>query len=113
VGAGFQTGAISAASHAGKEKSNRVSVRVIVAVLGGIIFVAAGVAVAANVMSNRQVDFFASGTHQFYVWCAGSKDYIATEQGANAEDAQIKLYNQNKANGHSRCWPVWQARIAE
>ena len=88
-------------------------VRVIVAVIGGIIFVAAGVAVAANVMSNRQVDFFASGTHQFYVWCAGGKDHIATVQGANAEDAQLKLYNEEKAKGHSRCWPVWQSRIAE
>ena len=87
-------------------------VRVIVAVVGGIIFAVAGVAVASNIISNRQVDFFASGTHQFYVWCAGGRDYIATEPGANAEEAQIALYNKNKANGHPRCWPVWQARIA-
>jgi heme exporter protein D len=86
--------------------------RAIVAVVGAIIFVVAGVAVAANVFSNQQVDFFAGGTHQFYVWCAGGKDYIATVSGANAEDAQIKLYNENKAKGQSRCWPVWQARIA-
>ena len=86
--------------------------RVIVAVMGGIVFALAGVAVAANVFSNQQVDFFAGGTHQFYVWCAGGKDYIASVDGANAEDAQLKLYDKNKANGHARCWPVWQARIA-
>jgi hypothetical protein len=86
--------------------------RVIVAVVGGIVFAVAGVAVAANIMSNQQVDFFASGTHQFYVWCAGGKDYIAAQEGANAEDAQMALYNKNKENGHARCWPVWQARIA-
>ena len=66
--------------------ARRMPVRVIVAVIGGIIFVAAGVAVAANIASNRQVDFFASGTHQFYVWCAGGKDYVASAEGVNAED---------------------------
>ena len=88
-------------------------VRIIVAVIGGMIFVAAGVAVAANMASNRQIDFFASGTHQFYVWCAGGKDYIASAHGVSAEDAQLKLYNDAKAKGHSTCWPVWQSRLAD
>src|SRR5262249_52785652 len=86
--------------------------RIAVAVVGGILFAAAGVAAADNFASDRQVDFFARGTHQFYVWCSGVHDYVATAQGANAEEAQMKLYNAAKAAGKAACWPVWQGRVA-
>ncbi len=86
--------------------------RVVAAVVGGMLFAAAGVAVAGNFSSDHQVDFFAKGTHQFYVWCSGSHDYVATAEGSNAEDAQMKLYNAAKASGKAACWPVWQGRVA-
>lgn len=73
---------------------------------------AAGVAVADNLASSRQSDFFASGKHRFYVWCSNGADYIAVQRGRNAEDAQLKLYNGVKAKGHPACWPVWQGKIA-
>jgi hypothetical protein len=37
---------------------------------------------------------------------------MASVSGASAEDAQMKLYDSNKAHGHSTCWPVWQGKIA-
>ena len=77
----------------------------------GLMVAAAGVAVAANFGSGKQTDFFASGKHRFYVWCAGGSDYSAVQTGRSAEDAQMKLYNAAKASGHSACWPVWQGRI--
>ena len=85
--------------------------RVLGAAVGGIVVAVAGVALAANLTSSKQADFFASGQHQFYVWCAGSADYVATATGNNAEDAQMKLYNANKARGRMTCWPVWQGRV--
>ncbi len=85
--------------------------RILGAAVGGVIFAAAGVAVAANFVSSAQTDFFAPGKHRFYVWCAGSGDYMATASGSNAEDAQMKLYDAAKATGHATCWPVWQGRI--
>ena len=86
--------------------------RIAIAALGGFLFAAAGVAAAGNFSSDRQVDFFAEGTHQFYVWCSGHQDYVATAEGANAEEAQMKLYNAAKDAGQTACWPVWQGRIA-
>jgi hypothetical protein len=86
--------------------------RILVAGVVGVLFAAAGVAAAGNLSSNRQIDFFATGTHQFYVWCSGSNDYLATVEGTNAEDAQMKLYNAAKAAGKLACWPVWQGRVA-
>lgn len=86
--------------------------RILGAVVGGVIFAIAGVAVGANFLSSAQTDFYAAGKHQFYVWCAGSSDYMATAAGANAEDAQMKLYNATKAAGRTTCWPVWQGRVA-
>jgi hypothetical protein len=85
--------------------------RILAAAIGGVIFAAAGVAVAANFLSSAQTDFYAPGKHQFYVWCSGSPDYMATATGADAEDAQMKLYDSTKASGHSTCWPVWQGRV--
>ena len=85
--------------------------RVLAAAVGGVMVAVAGVAVAANFTSSGQTDFFSAGKHQFYVWCAGSADYMATETGKNAEDAQMKLYESTKAHGKSTCWPVWQGRV--
>lgn len=86
--------------------------RILAAVAGGMIFAAAGVAVADNLTSSKQTDFYTSGRHQFYVWCAGGKDYTAVQAGRSAEDAQMKLYNAAKAAGRSACWPVWQGKLA-
>jgi hypothetical protein len=85
--------------------------RITAAAAGGILVGLAGAAVASNLTASRQSDFFAPGKHQFYVWCAGSSDYTATVPGKNAEDAQMQLYNANKARGRSNCWPVWQGRV--
>jgi len=87
------------------------TMRVLAAVAGGVLVAIAGVAVASNFTSTKQSDFFAPGKHQFYVWCAGSSDYVATAIGRNAEDAQMKLYDSSKAHGRSTCWPVWQGRV--
>jgi hypothetical protein len=89
-----------------------IAKRILAAAIGGVLFAAAGVAAAGNFASDRQVDYFAKGTHQFYVWCSGNGDYVASERGANAEEAQMKLYNAVKAAGKTACWPVWQGRIA-
>jgi len=94
-----------------KDKKNMTIRRILAAAVGGVIVAVAGVAVAANFTSSARSDFFASGKHQFYVWCAGGSDYMATVAGANAEDAQMKLYDSAKAHGKSTCWPVWQGRV--
>ncbi len=86
--------------------------RILGAAVGGVLVAAAGVAVAANFTSAGRTDFFSPGKHQFYVWCAGSADYMATEYGQNAEDAQMRLYDATKAHGKSTCWPVWQGRLS-
>jgi hypothetical protein len=85
--------------------------RAFVTVLGGCLFAAAGMAAASNLSSDRQVDYFAKGTHSFYVWCPGTSDYLANVEGANAEEAQMRLYNATKAAGRVSCWPVWQGRV--
>ena len=85
--------------------------RIAAAIAGGVLVGIAGAAVAANVVGSKQSDFFRGGKHQFYVWCAGGSDYMATANGNNAEDAQMKLYNANKAHGRMTCWPVWQGRV--
>ena len=87
-------------------------IRLFGAIFGGLLVVAAGVAVADNLASAKPTDFFAPGKHQFYVWCAKGSDYTAVESGASAEDAQMKLYDAIKAAGHSACWPVWQGKIS-
>jgi hypothetical protein len=86
--------------------------RIVAAVVGGAMVVAAGMAVAANFSSSRQTDFFAPGKHQFYVWCAGGTDYMVLQSGSSAQDAQMRLYNAEKAAGKSTCWPVWQGRVS-
>jgi len=86
--------------------------RALAAAVGGVLVAAAGVALAANITSAKQADFFAAGRHQFYVWCAGGSDYMAAQSGASAEDAQLRLYNETKKAGKTNCWPVWQGRIS-
>jgi len=76
------------------------------------VIVAAGVAFAGNFASSHQADYFAAGTHQFYVWCAGGSDYTATESGSSAPDAQMRLYEKAKQQGRSTCWPLWQGRVS-
>ncbi len=57
--------------------------------------------------------YAASGTHQFYVWCTGATaSSTATMDGANAQEAQLKLYEQLKGQGQTTCWPVWQGKAS-
>ena len=86
--------------------------RILGAIAGGVLVAVAGVAMAATFSHSARADFYAPGKHRFYVWCAGGSDYMATAPGANAEDAQMKLYGATKAHGRSACWPVWQGRIS-
>jgi hypothetical protein len=86
--------------------------RVLAAAVGGVLFAAAGVAAAGNFASDRQVDYFSRGTHQFFVWCGKGNDYLTTAEGTNAEDAQMRLYGDIKKDGKLPCWPVWQGRIS-
>ncbi|HXM00483.1 MAG TPA: hypothetical protein VN932_11180 [Rhizomicrobium sp.] len=86
--------------------------RILAAAAGGVLVAVAGVAMAATFSSSARTDFYSPGKHQFYVWCAGGSDYMATAPGANAEDAQMKLYDASKAHGRSACWPVWQGRVS-
>ena len=75
------------------------------------VIVAAGIAVAGNFSSSKNVDFDAAGTHQFYVWCSTGGDYTTTQYGSSADNAQTKLYDAIKKSGRSACWPVWQGRL--
>jgi hypothetical protein len=77
----------------------------------GLMVTAAGVAVADNLSSDKQTDFFAPGRHQFYVWCQDGADYTTVQRGFSAEDAQMRLYNTVKAKGRPACWPVWQGKV--
>jgi hypothetical protein len=86
--------------------------RIWTALLVGLMVTAAGVAVADNLSSSKQADFFAPGKHRFYVWCSSGGDYTAVERGLSAEDAQMLLYNEVKAKGRPACWPVWQGKVA-
>lgn len=86
--------------------------RIWLAAAVGLGICAAGVAVADNLASAKQTDFFAPGKHRFYVWCSGGGDYTMVQRGANAEDAQLRLYEGAKAKGHPACWPVWQGKIS-
>jgi hypothetical protein len=88
-----------------------MKISVLGTVIAGVLIVA-GVAVAGNFSSNRQADYFAPGTHQFYVWCSGTPDYTTVERGHSASDAQMKLYDETKKAGKKTCWPVWQGRVS-
>jgi hypothetical protein len=53
-----------------------------------------------------------AGTHQFYVWCTGAhKSFETKADGANAEEAQMKVYNEAKAAGKDTCWAIWRGKI--
>lgn len=85
--------------------------RVVVIVAVCALFAGAGVAVAGSFASNGEADYYTPGQHQFYVWCPGSSNYMTTEAGRNAEDAQLRLYRASKTAGRSECWPLWQGRV--
>ena len=86
---------------------------ILAGIAGFIGLAVAGVAVASTLTSNHHSDFYSPGKHQFYVWCADGAGRLAWQQGADAEDAQSRLYAAEKAGGHDRCWPVWQGRAAD
>lgn len=76
----------------------------------GLAMMAAGVAVADNYASSKATSFYAAGNHQFYVWCVGARDFKQLAFGADAEDAQLRLYHMLKTQGREGCWPVWQGK---
>jgi hypothetical protein len=82
------------------------------AVVGCLALAGASIAAAGNFTTAARSDFYSAGRHQFYVWCGGAGDHMAIESGSDAEDAQMRLYEQSKAAGHTACWPVWQGRVA-
>jgi hypothetical protein len=86
--------------------------RVWAAVLTSAAMTGASIAAAGNFVSAAHSDFYSAGRHQFYVWCGGAGDHRAIEAGKDAEDAQLRLYQESKAAGHTACWPVWQGRVA-
>jgi hypothetical protein len=88
----------------------KTMIRGFVFALGGFLLAAEGMAAASDFYLDHRVDYFASGKHLFYVWCPGTNGYLANAEGANAEEAQIRLYSQTKATGE-KCWPVWQGRV--
>jgi len=91
---------------------SRMKITSVVGAAVAAVIVAAGVAVAGNFASSHHEDYFAAGTHQFYVWCAKGDDYTATQFGSSAPDAQMRLYEKAKNQGHNTCWPLWQGRIS-
>ena len=86
--------------------------RIWIAVAVGLMVTVAGVAVADNLASSKQADFFSPGNHKFYVWCGSGANFTAIERGQSAEDAQMRLYNDVKSKGSAACWPVWQGKVA-
>jgi len=86
--------------------------RIWAAVLTGAAMTGASIAAAGNFASAAHSDFYSGGRHQFYVWCGGAGDHTAIASGKNAEDAQLRLYQESKMAGHTACWPVWQGRVA-
>jgi hypothetical protein len=82
------------------------------ATVAGLIVAAAGIAMAGNSTSTKHEDYASAGTHQFYVWCTGTPDFMATEYGDSAADAQMRLYEESKKAGRTNCWPVWQGRLS-
>ncbi|HRE62043.1 MAG TPA: hypothetical protein PL096_13125 [Micropepsaceae bacterium] len=65
----------------------------------------------ANAADAARENYNQAGTHQFYVWCTGSTaSYTTTADGANAEEAQMKAYEEAKAQGKTTCWPIWQGK---
>lgn len=82
------------------------------AVLGCAVVAGASIAAAGNFTTAAHSDYYSAGRHQFYVWCGGAGDHMAIESGRDAEDAQMRLYGESKAAGHTACWPVWQGRVA-
>ena len=87
-------------------------VRICLGLIAFAALAAAGVAVAANLTSSHNSDFYSPGKHQFYVWCASGGSRTAYQNGLSADDAQNKLYAAQKATGQASCWPMWQGKVA-
>lgn len=53
-----------------------------------------------------------SGTHEFYVNCTGRDDYLATADGADYKEAQMKAWEESKTRvGSNTCWPIWRGKV--
>ena len=65
----------------------------------------------SNVNAAREL-YNTAGMHQFHVWCTqGIASYDTKMQGSNAEDAQMKAYNEAKNAGKTTCWPIWRGKV--
>ena len=83
--------------------------KIILAAAALILSGTAGFAATSDVSSHRRADFYASGKHQFYAWCADGQDRLVSQTGTSANDAQAKLMaSQKVANS---CRLSWQGRI--
>ncbi len=61
---------------------------------------AAGVAVAANLTSSRNSDFYSPGKHQFYVLVRQrQRSRVAYQDGLSADDAQNKALRLAEGRG--------------
>lgn len=73
----------------------------------GILGMAAGAAMmlssAASALDSSFDAMSKSGTHKFIVVCSGAADTEASQQGANAKEAQEAL----AASAGGNCWPTW------
>lgn len=80
-------------------------------IAGSALFATACMAATSNITSSHRTDYYASGKHQFYVWCATGNDRIAFQDGATAMDAQAKLAQSGVAAAQGGCQLTWQGRI--
>jgi len=78
-------------------------------ITGFALLATASMASPSNITTGRRADFYAPGTHKFYVWCADGKDRIAYQYGASAKDAGAKL--SEKIAETAKCRPSWEGRI--
>ena len=59
----------------------------------------------SDIASHRRTDFYAPGTHLFYVWCAEGQDRTVRQKGQSAADAVARLGEP------AACHLTWQGRI--
>lgn len=81
--------------------------RLILTAAGLALFATASMAAPSNITSSHRADYYASGKHRFYAWCANGQDRVVYQDGASAPEARARL-----AGAAGPCQLVWQGRIA-
>jgi len=80
--------------------------RHVLLVAGLLLLNGAAMASTTDIASHRRADFYAPGTHQFYMWCAENQDRIVSEKGQSAIEAMARLGKP------AACHFTWQGRIS-